>query len=190
MKFAQHVELQFSRRCRRRERQDLPQRQDTLWPIYVGLPLALVAFAGRQGARAWWRRWWRRWRCSPATSPSPGGGDGFPRYFTPVFVLVPLVLAQVRWPRAVAALALVALLPLGLRAWSAELHDRGQALCRRIGAFDGRHYAADREASPPACVQPLGLQSGPSWYSRRAPFACCGADGVAQWQPLHSQLCR
>ena len=170
--------------------QYLPQRQDTLWPIYVGLPLALVAFAaGKARARmvaplvaavavfagyvaiAWW-------------------GDGFPRYFAPVFVLVPLVLAQVRWPRAVAALALVALLPLGLRAWSAELHDRGQALCRRIGAFDARKFARDAEADPPGCVRPLGLQSGPSWYGKRAPFACCGAEGVAQWQPLHSQLCR
>ncbi len=171
----------------------LPANAELLWPLYVAIPIGLLAFAVDRAQR--------RRLLAPLFASTivfccyvaiAWRGDGFPRYFAPLFVLVPVALAQLRIrPRWIALVALVGLAPFALRAWLAEAKRADVALCvRETPYFDARQWVRGQEASPPHCVPVLGMQSGPAFYSRRAPFACCGAQWTPEWPQLTAQLCR
>jgi hypothetical protein len=172
----------------------LPEFAALLWPLYAALPLALGGFViDRQ----------RRQMLVPLLMSAvifvafvvvAWHGDGFPRYFAPAFVLLPVALAQLSIaPRVVAALVLLVLAPLALRDWWREAtHQPQYALCRRFwGPFDAPGWAQSHESGPlPPCVNAVGMESGLAFYSRRVPFACCGAQWTSEWPQLKAQLCR
>jgi hypothetical protein len=178
-----------------RVRAYLPQFAALLWPLYLALPVAVVGFAVDRERRV------RRALLAPLVAALLvfGGyaaiawqGDGFPRYFAPAFVLVAVPLAQLRVPpRLLALVAIVAVAPFAVRAWIAEARAGELALCsRESSVWDARQWSRDREVTPPLCVPVVGMQSGAGFYSRRAPFACCGAQWTPQWPELTAQLCR
>jgi hypothetical protein len=117
-------------------------------------------------------------------------GDGFARYFAPAFVLVPVVLAGLLPPRRAVLALVVACAAPALVSYRAVLADRQLALCHRVGGIDFRPAARSAEEAPkPPCVPVTGGDSGLSFYSAKAPFACCWAQ-FTPWEPLRSQLCR
>jgi hypothetical protein len=83
-----------------------------------------------------------------------------------------------------------AVAPFAVASWVAELHAGDYALCDRLGGrFDARAWAKERGGAQP-CVPVLGMESGPGFYSRRVPFACCGAQWTTEFPTLARQLCR
>jgi hypothetical protein len=169
----------------------VPLNARYLWPLYVALPLAMIGFAVERE---------RRRMVAPLTAAAmvcigytviAWRGEGFPRYFAPAFVLVPMALAMVRVPMRWALPAvLAAVAPFAVASWVAELHAGDYALCDRLGGrFDARAWAKERGGAQP-CVPVLGMESGPGFYSRRVPFACCGAQWTTEFPTLARQLCR
>jgi hypothetical protein len=169
----------------------VPANANYLWPLYMALPLAWIAFAIDRARRRW---------AAPLVAATlvfvgyvaiAWRGDGFPRYFAPAFVLLPVALAQVRLStRIVLAIALVVVAPFAVRSWLAE-RDAGRfALCDRLSPrFDARQWIREHQTAQP-CVPALGMESAPGWYSRRVPFACCGAQWTTEFPDLAVQLCR
>lgn len=169
----------------------LPKNAVYLWPLFVALPAALVGFALERE---------RRRMLAPLAAGAmvfvgyvaiAWPGDGFPRYFAPAFVLVPMALAMVRVPTRVALLLACAVAgPFALHSWVTELRAGDFALCDRLsGRFDARAWSDEHRGAQP-CVPALGMESGPGFYSRRVPFACCGAQWTTEFPVLAGQLCR
>jgi hypothetical protein len=173
-----------------RVRTYLPANARSLWPLFVALPIAIIGFVAERE---------RRHMLAPLAAATmvflgytaiAWRGDGFPRYFAPAFVLVPMALAMVRVPVRIALIAALPIAVLAVPAWMTQLRLGRYALCVRLsGPFDARSWAAEHRGAQP-CVPSLGMESGPGFYSRRVPFACCGAQWTTEFPVLASQLCR
>jgi hypothetical protein len=161
-----------------------------LWPLYVALPATAVALlVDRQ----------RRRLLVPVVAAGviftgyagvSWYGDGFPRYFAPCFVLVPLALSQMTARARWIAIAGACLLVPGIWSYNRELEAGDFALCRRVGGvLDWREAARTLEQPWGGCVPRLRNESAIAFYSGTAPFACCGADWGNEWPDLRARLC-
>jgi hypothetical protein len=162
-----------------------------LWPLYVGLPIACIALLIDPQ---------RRLLLSPVMTAVfiftgyveiGWHGDGVPRYFAPCFVLLPVALSQLSARARWIALATAALAVPAVHGYRREQANREFALCGRVGAVvDWRLSARSGELARSRCVPRLGMESAIGFYSRTAPFSCCGADWGDEWPELGAQLCR
>jgi hypothetical protein len=161
-----------------------------LWPLYLALPwVAAACLIDRNG----------RGLATPALTAVlifagyaeiGWHGDGFPRYFAPCFVLVPVALSRLSLPTRWLAVGAAALALPAIASYRGELEAGSFALCRRISAAcDWRASARALESAPGPCVPRLGMESAIGFYSRTAPFCCCGADWDHEWPVLEAQLC-
>jgi hypothetical protein len=102
-------------------------------------------------------------------------GDGFPRYFAPGFILLPIALAHLYRPAWWSyGLAIVALFT-SVTAYNRELQWGHGALCRRVGVnYDTVAAARAIEANPRDCMPITSWESG--YFTVHAPFACWAID--------------
>ncbi len=157
-----------------------------LWPLYASLCVALVWSAARR----------RRVRALLPIGLSMAfilvgyhavawPGDHFPRYFAPCFPLAAILLAELDAPPALGVGLAALLLCVAVPEYVRRYGERDHLLSTLIHtSSDDLALARELEAHPRGCITVTGMDSGVSFYSSRASFACC----FAQWTGWHTKI--